>query len=79
MILYLFRWYPREAHMIDYGHEVVPWRSFRRRKASTMITFRLTFDPNTRELRTFSNVVWQKRHYNSSVSEVQQNEVDFGP
>ena len=39
----------------------------------------LTFDPNTRELRTFSNVVWQKRHYNSSVSEVQQNEVDFGP
>ena len=39
----------------------------------------INFDPNTRELRTFSNVVWQERHYDSWVSKVQQNEADFGP
>lgn len=39
----------------------------------------LTFNPNTRKLHTFSNVVWQEQHHNSWVSEVQQDEADFGP
>ena len=35
----------------------------------------INFDPNTRELRTFGNVVWRGQHYDSWVSEVQQNEL----
>ena len=34
----------------------------------------INFDPNTRELRTFSNVVWHGQHYDSWITDALQNE-----
>ena len=35
----------------------------------------INFDPNTYELRTFSNVVWRSQHYDSWITDALQNEL----
>lgn len=35
----------------------------------------INFDPNTYELRTFSNVVWRGQHYDSWITDALQNEL----